>query len=260
MSRIAWSPKRPQSIGEVLDAAFRIFQATLFKCLPYGLAAMLAAQAPNIHDLARGVPPRGFGANDPTWWLLYAAGTLATLMCWCAILMRQSSMLRGEALSARRELVHTLRRLPGIAVLFGASLFAIVLGLALLILPGVYLSVALALAWPAFVIEEQGALESLRASLRLTRRHWWHTTAVLTAGFMIVVVFVLGVTICAVALPFAGGADVALATALSAAVFILMGAIGAPFFGALLIATYGNLLVRREGFDLEQRLATLPQR
>jgi hypothetical protein len=36
-----------------------------------------------------------------------------------------------------------------------------------------------------------------------------------------------------------------------------MGALAAPFFGALIIATYGNLLVRRNGLDLEQRLASL---
>ncbi|MGH8287306.1 MAG: hypothetical protein ACRETT_16280, partial [Steroidobacteraceae bacterium] len=71
MAQIAWYPPRPQSIGEVLDAAFRIFQATALQCLPYGLAAMLAAQAPNVYDLARGVPPRGLGANDPAWWILY---------------------------------------------------------------------------------------------------------------------------------------------------------------------------------------------
>jgi hypothetical protein len=259
MSQIAWSPPRPQRIGEALDTAFRIFQATLLKCLPYGLAAMLAAQAPNIYDLARGIPPRGLGANDVVWWLLYAAGTLATLVCWCAILMRQNSILRGEPLSARRELVRTLGRAAAIAGLFAMTLIAIVVGLAALIVPGVYLSAALVLAWPPFVIEERGPFESLRAALEITRRHWWHAAGVLTIGFTIIVVFVLGVTICAIALPFAGGADVAVATALAAAVFVVMGAIGVPFFGALILATYGNLLARRNGLDLEQRLSIVGQ-
>jgi hypothetical protein len=259
MSRSAWSASRPQSIGEVLDSTFRIFQATLLKCLPYGLGAMLVAQTPNIYDLARGVAPRSFGANDATWWALYSAGTLASLLCWCAIVLRQSTMLRGEALSARRELVRTFTRLPGIAALFILSIIAVVLGLAVLILPGVYLAVSVVLAWPAFVVEQRGPLESLRVAVRLTHRQWWHAMGVLTVGFTIVVVFVLGVTICAVALPFAGGADVAVATALTAAVFVLMGAIAAPFFGALIIATYGDLLVRRNGVDLEQRLASAQQ-
>lgn len=259
MAQIAWSPPRPQSIGEVLDAAFRIFQATAFKCLPYGLAAMLAAQAPNVYDLARGVAPRGLGANDPAWWILYAAGTLAALGCWSAILLRQSSMLRGEPLSSRRELAQAFKRLPGLATLSVLAGIAVVLGTLALVVPGVYLSVAFALAWPAFVIEERGPVESLRVSLALTRGQWWHTTAVLTVGFTIVLVFVLGVTIAAVALPFASGADVAVATALTATVFIAMGAISAPFFGALLIATYGNLQVCRNGLDLEQRLAGLRQ-
>jgi hypothetical protein len=255
MSQVAWLPSRPQSVGEVLDSAFRIFQATLLKCLPYGLAAMLAAQAPNIYDLARGVPPRGFGANDSTWWFLYAAGTLATLACWCAILLRQDCMLRGEPYSARRELATTVRRLPAIAALFVLSLIALAVGLAAFVLPGVYLSVSLVLAWPALMIEGRGPLEALNVAVRITRHHWWHAAAVLTIGFTIVLVFVLGVTICAIALPFAGGADVAIATALAAAVLVVMGAIGVPFFGALIIATYGNLLVRRNALDLERRLS-----
>lgn len=257
MPRIAWSPPRPQSIGEVLDATFRIFQATLLKCVPYGLAAMLAAQAPNIHDLARGAPLRGFGANDAVWWGLYTTGTLATIVCFCAILLRQSSMLRGEPLSTRRELASLVRRLPGLVVITVASAAAVLLGLALLVIPGLYLSVAFALVWPAFVIDRHGAVDALRIALRLVRRQWWHTAAVLTIGFTIVLVFVLGVTICAVALPFAGGADIAVVTAVTATVFVVMGAIAAPFFGALVTAVYGNLLARRDGLDLEQRLAAM---
>jgi Membrane domain of glycerophosphoryl diester phosphodiesterase len=259
MSTLAWSPARPQSTGEVLDTTFRIFQATLLKCLPYGLAAMLAAQAPNIYDLARGMGPRGFGANDASWWALFAAGTIASLACFCAIILRQNAMLRGAPLSTRGELARTLRRLPGIVALFVLSLVILAISLAALVLPGVYLSVPLVLVWPAFVIEGQDVPEALRTGWRLTRHQWWHTTSILAVGFTVVVVFVLGVTICAVALPSAGGADVAVAIALSAAVFVVMGAIGAPFFGALVIATYGELRVRRDGLDLEQRLARLAQ-
>jgi hypothetical protein len=259
MSTIAWSPARPQSTGEVLDTTFRIFHSTLLKCLPYGLAAMLAAQAPSIYDLARGIVPRGFGANDAGWWTLYAAGTLATLVCFCAIILRQNTMLQGAPVSTRGELSRTVRRLPGLAALFVLSVVILTIALVALIVPGVYLSVPLVLAWPAFVIEEQGALEALRSAWRLTRHQWWHTTAILTVGFTVVLVFVLGVTICAVALPFAGSADVAVATALTAAVLVVMGAIAVPFFGALVIATYGELRVRRDGLDLERRLTHLPR-
>jgi len=259
MTRVAWVPPRPQSIGEVLDTMFRIFLGTVVKSLPYGLAAMLVVQLPNLYDLARGVPLRGFGANDAVWWLLFAAGTLTSLLCWSAIMLRQSAMLRGEALSARRELAQTLRLLPGLAALFVLIALAVGLGTAALVLPGLYLAVALTLAWPALVLEGEGPIEAMRGSLRLTRGNWGHTAAVLLVSFLIVLAFVLAVTIAAVAVPLAGAADVALATALAAAVFIAMGAIVAPFYGALLIALYGNLQVRRNGVDLERRIAELPK-
>lgn len=257
MAQLAWAPPRPQSIGEILDAAFRIFQATLWKCVPYGLAAMLAAQAANVYDLLRGVAPRGFGVNDPVWWTLYLLGAFGTLVCWSAILLRQHAMLRGEPVSTARELGQTLRRAPALLALVVAMLLAAAVGFAAFVIPGVYLSVALPLAWPAFVIEQRGPLEALRVSLQLTRGQWWRTAGVLTIGFTIVLVFVFGVTITAVALPLAGGADVAVTTAVIAAVFIAMAALGAPFFAALLIATHGDLQVRRNGLDLEQRLETL---
>lgn len=258
MTGVAWVPPRPQSVAEVLDTIFRIFLGTVLKSLPYGLAAMLIVQLPNLYDLARGAPLRGFGTNDPLWWALFIAGTLGTLAFWSAIMLRQSAMLRGEPLSVRRELARTARLLPALAVLFAIVLAAIGIGMLALILPGIYLAVALTVAWPALVLDGHGPLGATRESLRLTRGNWSHVAAVVTVSFLVLIAMVLAVTIAIVALPLAGAADVALATALAAAIFIGMGAIAAPFYGALLIALYGNLQVRRNGADLERRIAELP--
>jgi hypothetical protein len=258
MTRVAWVPPRPQSVAEVLDTMFRIFLGTVVKSLPYGLAAMLIVQLPNLYDLGRGAPLRGFGANDAVWWLLFAVGTLGTLAFWSSIMLRQTAMLRGEPLSARRELARTMRMLPALVALFVLVIAAIVVGTAALLVPGLYLAVALTLAWPALVLDGIGPAQALRESIRLTRGSWLHVAAVLTVSVVVMMALVLAVTIAVVALPLAGAADVALATALAAAIFIAMGAIAAPFYGALLIALYGNLQARRNGADLERRVASLP--
>src|SRR6266700_2685475 len=63
MANTLYPPPRPQSVGEILDSAFRIFRATLVKCLPYAIAAVIAGLLPNIYDLATG---RGLlQARDP---------------------------------------------------------------------------------------------------------------------------------------------------------------------------------------------------
>jgi hypothetical protein len=259
MIRAAWAPPRPQSNGEVLDTVFRLFLATVVKCLPYGLAAMLLSQAPNLYDLARAAPVRGFGTNDVTWWLLFFAGILGSLVFLSAIMLRQTAMLRGEALSMRRELADVLRRLPGLATLFVLNLLAVAAGFAALILPGAYLLVALAPAWPAFLLGPRDPLGAMHESLSLTRGHWWRSALVFAISFVIALAFVFSVAIATIALPFAGGGDLAVATAVMVAVVLAMMAVAAPLFGSLLIAIYGNLRVRRGALDLEQRIATLPQ-
>jgi hypothetical protein len=259
MTRAAWAPPRPQSNGETLDTVFRLFLATVVKCLPYGLAAMLLSQSPNLYDLAQGAPVRGFGTNDVTWWLLFFVGILGSLVFLSAIMLRQTAMLRGEPLSMRRELADVLRRLPGLAALFVLNLLAVAAGSAVLILPGVYLLIALAPAWPAFLLGPRGPLGAMRESLSLTHGHWWRTALVFAISFVIALAFVFSVAIATIALPFAGGGDLAMATAVMVAVVLAMMAVAAPLFGSLLIAIYGNLRVRRGALDLEQRIATLPQ-
>ena len=54
MSSILYPPARPQSIGEVLDSAFRIFKVTLLRCLPYGVLATVANQLQNIYLIMSG--------------------------------------------------------------------------------------------------------------------------------------------------------------------------------------------------------------
>lgn len=259
MTRAAWAPSRPQSNGEVLDTVFRLFLATVVKCVPYGLAAMLLSQAPNLYDLARGAPVRGFGTNDVAWWVLFLAGILGSLVFLSAIMLRQTAMLRGEPLSMRRELADVLGRLPGLALLFVLNALAVSIGIAAVVLPGLYLVIALAPAWPAFLLGPRSAIGAMRESLSLTRGHWWRTAIVFVVSFVIALAFVFSVAIATIALPFAGGGDLAVATAVMVAVVLAMMAVAAPLFGSLLIAIYGNLRVRRGALDLEQRIAALPE-
>jgi hypothetical protein len=122
-----------------------------------------------------------------------------------------------------------------------------------------YLAIALAPAWPAFLLGPRSAAGAMRESLSLTRGHWWRTALVFAVSVVVALAFVFSVAIATIALPFAGGGDLAVATAVMVAVVLAMMAVAAPLFGSLLIAIYGNLRVRRGALDLEQRIATLPQ-
>jgi len=103
MSPILYPPARPLTIGEVLDSAFRIFRATLLRCLPYSVLAMVAGQLQNIYDIATGHPLHQFGRGDPLWWLLYVLGIFMAYMFINAILVRQVRMVTGAQSAVQRS-------------------------------------------------------------------------------------------------------------------------------------------------------------
>ena len=75
-----YPPTRPLSVGETLDSAFRIFGATLLRCLPYAVTGKIVGQLPNIYYLLTGrVRTLGFAFSDPLWWLLAVVGMAAAI-------------------------------------------------------------------------------------------------------------------------------------------------------------------------------------
>ena len=63
MGNIIYPPSRPQSVGEVLDSAFRIYGTTLLKCLPYSFASVIVGQLLSLYDVLH--RPAATGAALP---------------------------------------------------------------------------------------------------------------------------------------------------------------------------------------------------
>lgn len=256
MSQVLYPPARPQSIGEVLDTGFRIFQSSLGRCLVYGALYVIAGQLANIYTLAAGHPLGQVRRDDPLWWAFYAVAVVTTIILWSAIMLRQNAIASGAPISFRAELGHVLVRLFRLIALVIACVIVVIVGLVLFVVPGLYLAVALAFSLPAMVLRDHGVVSAMRHSLSLVRGNWWRTTIIFTvAGTVLFMLYGLALMLSALLLPFAGAEDIAVVTAATAAVAVAMGAIAAPFFCAVLLATFAELRVRREGIDLEQRIA-----
>lgn len=259
MTNNLYPPLRPQTVGEVLDTAFRIFRATLPKCLPYATLSMLAAQLPNIYELLQGHPLQRslLERHDGMFWLLEIIGTIASLTLWGAIVRRQYALASGQpAAPEGGELSAALRRVPG---LFAVSLLlglAVAAGLLLLVIPGLIVATRLSSAVTAYLLTSRGVFGSLGHSWRLTAGNFWRLTLIFSVGLVLMLVFYVlaGVIAAAVAAPFALG-DIALVTALMAAVAVILGSVGTPFYAALALAVFGDLSVRAEGTDLAARIA-----
>jgi len=247
MSPDLYSPLRPQSIGEVLDSAFRIFKLSFLKCLPYGVVTMLAGQIPNIYDLALRRPLKQFGGGDPAWWVLFAVGVVLSMLLWCAQILRQRALIQSKTAAASAELGLAWRRLPAMLAYVILAPAALCVGLALLVVPGLYLLLAFTLCAPAIVFSGMGPIAAMRYGVRLIHGNWWRVFMVYAVGFSAILVFVvLSLMFIAVLLPFAGAGDVALVTAFFRVAVFVPGAIAMPFLSALTLAVYTDLQRRRE--------------
>jgi len=247
MSTHLYPPLRPQSIPEVLDNAFKIFSRSLLKVLPYGMLMTLVGQLGNIYNLASGRPMRRFLPRDPTSWLLYVLSLLLSLALWAALLLRQRAIAEGAPVSMRAELATVLQRLPALMALTALNALVIVGGAILLIVPALYLVIALLPSAPALVLDNKGPIDALKYSLHLVRHNWWRALAILAVMIVIVFVFyVLGGVFAAIAVQFERGADIAVVTATSTVFIISLGAFSAPFIAAVMLALLGDLKARRE--------------
>jgi hypothetical protein len=246
MPKRLYPPPRPQSIGEVLDVGFQIFAASLIKTLPYGVVMILAGQLGNIYNLASGRPLGRFAPPDVSSSIIAVVTLIALSTLLTAMILRQRAIAQGEPTSMRAELNRALRMLSTQMPLFFINSLIVFVGLILLIVPGLYVAVALSMSLPALVLEKQGPFAAMAYSRRLVRGNWWRTFAILFVTFVMLAVFYfLVLVLAAIAVQFARGADVVLVSAASTVLVIALGAFSTPFLTAMTLAQYGNLQARR---------------
>ena len=274
MSPVLYPPSRPQAIGEVLDSAFRIFQASLLKSLPYSVLATVASQLQNIYTIVTGRTLHKFSNSDPGWWALYLLGTILGCALINAIFIRQAAVASGSQSMGPAAILEGLRKVPAnilmvivIAMVVGIW-FLPLLGIAaayrtgsiaVLCLPAAYLGVLFLCSWPALLVGHKGPFQSLRYSAHLIRGNWWRTVMVyLVVLTMIIVLSVTAGLIVAVLTQIFAARDLAVTTAVSEVMVVASGAVYMPFVTSMSLALYGDLQARKEGTDLERRIAGAP--
>jgi hypothetical protein len=270
MSPAFYPPARPLAIGEVLDLAIQIFKATAVRGIPYGICAVTFEQLPNIYDLGSGAVRQPYGGDRPLWLVLFLVGTVLALIAWSGLLLQQRAIIERKPSTLARELTDTLRRLPVFVLatlLFFVAVggdFALLLAVRnqtwlrdLLIVLSAYLAVLFSCTWPAVLFADQGPVGALRQSVRLVWGNWWRACAIYVVGAAAVLVLAILVAILIALVVPALVADIPVMMAVYRVLANATVAVVAPFMGALVIAVFGDLRVRREGLDLQQRIAGL---
>lgn len=130
----------------------------------------------------------------------------------------------------------------------GAELVAVLL-LAILIGPGVWAGVSASMTTPVLAMEPEGALGSIRRSMRLVRGRWWAT-----AGFLLIVGFLGGVAtqlIQLVALPLVAIGDLGFGLAVASALGVLAQGLLVAAITAMYTHWYIDLRARKESLTIQ---------
>jgi hypothetical protein len=265
-----YPPPRPLTVGEVLDLSFQIYRRTFVKCLLFGALFVVSSRLPNIYSLARG-KPLVQSLLQPNLILIVVCAVLASLF-YVAMTAREYRLITGH--QAGGELLQVLRwfgRVLLIVILlmvFGVACGMLLIPaflatgllryvlLALLLLPMGYLALRLGCAFTAMVVEDAGATGSLGRSWELTGGNVLRLMAVYTVVlFLFFALYVVVASLTGFLYVAFGSGDLVMTAAVVGVMAVAAGAVVAPYYSSIGLAIYGDLLVRKEGADLAQRIS-----
>jgi hypothetical protein len=261
------APARPEGfhVGGLIVRTFRVWwqNALRFSLLgilayaPLGLAMVgffrlaFAASPPAAPPSPDDLP--GFGVGLLLAWL---ATILLMIVQAGAITHASFQQLRGNRIGLGQAIGAGFRRgLPvvGTGLLMGLGTMV---GMLLLVVPGIVLAVAWCTAIPAVVVERMGPVAALRRSFALTRGQRWAVFAGFLALHAILYVAMLVVQIPAV---FVAVATAASSPGTGVLVTVTVSQVLGAVFGSVILVgaavAYHDLRTTKEGPDTEQLAA-----
>jgi hypothetical protein len=220
-------------VSDLLEMAARLFRATLLKCLPLGMLAMVCWQLPNFYWTATGHRMSLKAQYDLGFNLLTVLGTAIQLWLLGAMMLRQRAVAVGAPLHTGAALRAATDRLPAILLSALLATISVAAGLLLLVLPGIYLIVCYLVWLPVVLFDGTGAYESLVRSVRLIRPLWPKALTALVIVLLLVIIAAIVFAAILAALAGVLGSDSPAFQALSAAGSVAFGALFVVFLSAL---------------------------
>lgn len=249
-------PDGPLSIGGVLDDGFRLCKASFSKIF---LLALISAFINQIPSAFMGFTPGEEMTELPVGALwAFALTAVISMVFYGAVIARVDAISRGESVSLGEALGVGLRRFFPILISLILFTILVMLGLVVLIIPGLIVMLTLVFAPYLSVTDKLGPIEALKQSHRLVWGNWWRTAAIFAVIMFIVFAayFLMGM-LGALAGAF-GGVDVDSGFNLfQYLVLPLVTAIVSPLIYAFSMSVLNDLKLRREGGDLAERMEEL---
>jgi hypothetical protein len=246
-------PQAPLSVGKVLDAGFSMYRHILKPALPLAIALGIVSQVPQV------LPYMIAGGHAPG--LVTVLGLLAWFVLYLALyngwIVSADGMARGEApLGFGAAFGAGLGKVPGTLLAVVLFMVALCIGLVLLVIPGLILMVTLFFFWYFILLENQGAVASLKSSHALVwGGNFWRTTAVVTVAAVIYLValfaiggtlgLLIGVSMFDDPTPEELAAGPGMALLVFATVQVVLNAVLLPMWTSLTLVLYRDLQLRR---------------
>lgn len=248
---------RPLGVGEIVDATFTVYRRRFGPMLAIVLMLVFI---PFLVSLVGGCSLDSGGittCTSPIGWLGYYVGVVGSMVAGVAAVLVAAGAYADVPSDWRSAMSTGIRRIIAIiaATIVAGVLMAI--GFVLLIIPGIFVLVSLAVVWEALIIEGIGPMESIKRSWRLVAGERWR---VFGAGLLVIVLMVI----------FVGVVSAVIALILSAGLGVSGGMTGylvqqvasllsIPLTAALGTVIYLDLRVRKESLSAAELAAALSE-
>ena len=259
---------RPLGIGEIFDVGINIYRRNarvlmtlvLLVVGPIQVLSSLiqASTTPDSGDPLLLESETGELTTDDEFWralagfgiaglLGFIAGTVATGACFKAV----ADGYVGNRAEWRPALRYAARRLHSILWVTFLGGFLSLLGLILLIVPGVYLYISFAVAIPVLLTEGLKGRHALGRSRQLVKGRFWPTFGVVVLGAILVGIVQGALAALAGAASFSEGPDTFASYTAQTIATVVGSLIATPLTAAFITVLYFDLRVRKEAFDLQ---------
>ena len=251
---------QPQSIGKVLDNGIRLCLASFPAIV---LFAFLAALITSLPGFLAPPPPESGEAVDVAQ-VMSKTLVPSLLSMLVGFVFMNAMMVRIHATAHDRNIgmgaslgIGVKKLLP---VFVGMIIYmvAILLGMVLLVIPGIILMLSLAFYQMLIVVDDNRTFESLRASHRLVWGNWWRTATVfLVPAVLYLVIYVVLGLVLGLFIPLTEGEGGR--TTLELAINVMTVAVSTfsmPLFYSVALTLLNDLKLRKQGLDLEARIGS----
>lgn len=237
------SDLRPMTVGELMNSAVDIYRRRFWTLIRLGAVFIFPIQV--VYAIVFSAAASG-RANAISGLVLVLTGQLATAACLKAV----SDTYIGHPTSWKRSFDFVWHRFGQVIVLAVIEVILVGVGLAFVLVPGVYLLVVLLVATPALLLEGLNPISAMRRSRELVSGMWFRTagTYLLASIFVFLVALVPSLLFIRVS----AGSHVTSSHPLGAQIAsVVTSLLTTPFMAAIVTLIYYDLRVRKEGLTLD---------